>query len=349
MLGSIAILTFGTASVVFIQSLWQLYLLWGVVVGIGIGGTAGVLGATVASRWFLARRGLVVGILSSGHAAGQMVFLPVLMAVIVFGSWRYAMALLSAVLLAVILPLVVLLMKDDPSEVGATLDGSSSVPGPTNAGSADKPSREATISIRVAARNPAFWLLAGSFFICGGTSGGLIGTHLIPYSIDHGISEVGAAGAIGLMGLMNFVGTTGSGWLSDRVDKRKLLAAVYAFRAVSLIILPFVSDFSGLTIFAIVYGLDWLATGPPTVGLVADHFGRRSVGGIMGWNFLSHQVGAAIMAYVGGAMRVSLGAYVPAFLMGAILAFVAAGLALRVDKPQLAASAQPLAGAASTA
>ena len=335
MLLSLVVLSVGTIGLLFMQALWQLHLLWGVVIGIGIGGTAGILSATVATRWFNKHKGLVVGILSSSHSAGQMVFIPVLMAVVVFGTWRNAILLLVVTLLALVLPMVFLLMRDDPSDVGVGVDGIEVAPMTVAERAADLKAQIAQIvPMRHVVRSPDFWLLALSFSICGGTSGGLIGTHLIPHSIDKGIPEVGAATAIGVMGLMNFVGTTGSGWLSDRVDKRKLLAVVFTFRSLSLLVLPFINDVVGLTVFAVLYGIDWLATAPPMVGIITERWGRRSVGSIMGWIFLSHQFGAATMAYLAGAIQVETGEYVIAFFSAAFLALIAAGFALRISRFQ---------------
>jgi predicted MFS family arabinose efflux permease len=183
-----------------------------------------------------------------------------------------------------------------------------------------------------AVRVPEFWLLAGSFFICGATSNGLIGTHLIPHSIDHGIPEVTAAGALALMGAMNFAGTLASGWLTDRFDPRKLLACYYSLRGLSLLLLPFVTSFSGLAVFAVVFGLDYIATVPPTSALAADIFGRRNVGTVFGWVFFAHQVGAALAAYLGGLARVAWGDYQLAFLAAGVLAIMGGAMALRVNR-----------------
>ncbi|MHB9092474.1 MAG: MFS transporter, partial [Chloroflexota bacterium] len=179
---------------------------------------------------------------------------------------------------------------------------------------------------------PAFWLLSGSFFICGATSNGLIGTHLIPHSLDHGIPEVTAAGLLGLMGTMNFIGTMASGWLTDRYSPRLLLACYYFFRALSLFALPFLGDATGLAAFAVVFGLDYIATVPPTATLVADVFGRRNVGAVFGWVFFAHQMGAALAASLGGLARDTLGDYGAAFLAAGVLAVIASLLSLRIDR-----------------
>jgi MFS family permease len=340
MVGSLALLVFGVGATTFMQEFWQLVLLWGIVVGLGAGGTASVLAATVAHRWFVAQRGLALGILNSAASTGQLIFLPLLMAVIVAAGWRVGSWMLVAVTLGLI-PLLVLWMRNEPGDVGLEPYGlGEGDASPT--GRAASTDVSASVPLSEVFRSSTFWLLAGSFFVCGGTSNGLIGTHLIPHSIDHGFPEVAAAATVGVMGGMNFVGTLLSGWLIDRVDARKLLSVVYALRGVSLFILPFVIDFSGLFIFAVIYGLDWFATVPPTIALTADAFGKRSVGSVFGWIFLSHQIGAALAASVSGAIRVWLGDYQLAFLMGGVMALIAAGLALRIPQPRREAQLSPV-------
>jgi predicted MFS family arabinose efflux permease len=216
-------------------------------------------------------------------------------------------------------------MRDEPAQLGLQPYGG---PAPRPAAGTEAQGNV----LLVALRSPAFWLLAGSFFVCGATSMGLVGTHFIPHSVDHGIGEVTAASALALMGAMNFVGTLGSGWLTDRYDPRKLLAFYYTFRGLSLLFLPFIGDFAGLTVFAIVFGLDYIATVPPTVALVADTFGRRHVGAIFGWVFFSHQIGAALAAYLGGVARVTLGDYTFAFLVAGLLAIMGGLMALSITR-----------------
>ena len=184
--------------------------------------------------------------------------------------------------------------------------------------------------LRSALKTSTFWLLAGSYFVCGATANGLVGTHLIPHAIDRGIPEITAAATVGVMGGLNFVGTTLSGWVIDYVAAKKWLALIYVLRAVSLFILPFVTDFSGLFIFAVIYGLDWFASVAPTIAIASDTFGKRSVGIIYGWVFVFHQIGGAVAATAAGAVRVSLGEYHYAFLAGGVMALIAAGLALSI-------------------
>jgi predicted MFS family arabinose efflux permease len=271
----------------------------------------------------------VLGLFGAASSAGQLVFVPVLMGSVVVIGWRASNLLLAAAAALVLIP-VFFLMRDEPADVGQRPYGAPP-DAPLAARAAGTRGRESGI-MRRALRVPEFWLLAGSFFVCGATSTGLIGTHLIPHSIDHGISEVTAAGALALMGSMNFLGTLASGWLTDRYDPRKLLACYYFFRGLSLFVLPFVGGFSGLAVFAVLFGLDYIATVPPTSALAADIFGRRHVGTVFGWIFFSHQVGAALAAYLGGVARVYLGDYQFAFVVAGVLAVLAAAMALRVDR-----------------
>jgi sugar phosphate permease len=314
------------------REFWHLVLLWGVVVGLGAGGVGSVLSATVANRWFMARRGLVLGILNSASSTGQLIFIPLLMAVIVYAGWRAGSLMLVAVVVTLI-PLVFFWMRDDPADVGLEPYGSGEQGAASSVSLASLrgvSKGSGSVPLSEVFSSSTFWFLAGSFFICGATSGGLIGVHLIPYSIDQGIPEVTAAATVGIMGGLNFVGTVFAGWAVDRVAARKLLAVVYALRGVSLFILPFVTSVSGLFLFAVIYGLDWFASVPPTITLTADSFGKRSVGSVFGWVFLSHQIGAAFAASAAGVIRVSFGDYQWAFIGGGVLAMVGACLALLI-------------------
>ncbi len=342
MMGAIATWATGLALTPFMSSIWQLYILWGVLVGMGTGAGGSVIAATVSARWFVARRGLIVGLLGTATSTGQLIFIPVLMSVVVNYGWRAGSLLLLGAG-AIVLTAIVLFMRNDPKDVGQQPYGAGTAAAAATAAQEDQP----PISIRDAVRAPEFWLLAGAFFTCGGTSNGLIGTHLIPHSIDHGIPAVTAATTVAVMGGLNAVGTIGSGWLTDRYDPRKLLAMYYAGRGLSLFILPFVNDFTGLMVFAIAFGLDWFATVPPTVTLTARRFGRRSVGTIYGWTFCAHQIGAATMAFGAGAIRVAFGDYQLAFLAGGLLAMMGAGMAFMVRvSPPRPATTTPAAAAA---
>lgn len=332
MLGSLSLLVVGVSATTFMKEYWQLVLLWGVVVGLSAGGVGSVLSATVTNRWFMARRGLVLGILNSASSTGQLIFLPLLMAVIVYAGWRVGSLMLVVVVLTLI-PLVFFWMRDDPADVGLEPYGSGEQGAASSVSLASLrgvSKGSGSVPLSEVFSSSTFWFLAGSFFICGATSGGLIGVHLIPHSIDQGIPEVTAAATVGIMGGLNFVGTVFAGWAVDRVAARKLLAVVYALRGVSLFILPFVTSVSGLFLFAVIYGLDWFASVPPTITLTADSFGKHSVGSVFGWVFLSHQIGAAFAASAAGVIRVSFGDYQWAFIGGGVLAMVGACLALLI-------------------
>lgn len=323
LVAGVGLIGVGLAGMLVMQTIWQFNLLWGLIVGVGTGAVANVLGATVANRWFLVHRGLVVGLLGAASSAGQLFFLPALMQVTVSLGWRVAIGLLVAVA-AALLPFIALLMRNRPADIGARAIGDD------GSAAAIAAAVERGTPLGEAVRTRDFWLLAGSFFICGYTSNGLVGTHLIPHALEHGFTEVAAAGAVGLMGMMNIVGTLGSGWLSDRYDNRKLLASYYGFRALSILALPFIFEYHELLIFSIVYGLDWIATVPPTVSLTASRFGRASLGTLYGWIFCSHMIGAAIAAYAGGFFHTVLGDYHLIFISAALLGIVAVGLSMNI-------------------
>ena len=309
-------------------TLGQFTLLWGILSGIGTGVASAVLGATVANRWFTRRRGLILGLFGAATSAGQMIFTPLLIVLIEGLGWRGSVAILGGVALLTLLP-VLTLMRDTPADLGLEPYG-----GP--APSAGEPSLGMARTVARAVHVPEFWLLAGSFFICGATSNGVIGVHFIPHSIDQGIAQGTAASVLALMGAMNFVGSIGSGFLTDRIDPRKLLACYYFFRGLSLFLLPFVSHLWGLAIFAVFFGLDYIATVPPTAALVADIFGRRAVGVVFGWVFSAHQIGAASSAYLSGLLRANVGSYASAFLIAGNLALIGTLLALRIDRTRRA-------------
>lgn len=329
MLSSLTILSLGLVGTTFVTQLWQFILLWGVVVGLGAGGMSGVLSASVAHRWFVARRGIVLGFLNAGPSTGQIVFLPLMMFLIQYGGWRFGSYALVSITSTCVL-LVWLFMRDEPSDVG--LEPYNQGPGASaNAtSSAANASAGPSMGILDAVKTPTFWLLCGVYFVCGGTANGLIGTHLIPYTLDRGFDPTAAATTVGIMGGMNFLGTLLSGWLTDRVDSRKLLAIVFAFRAAALFFLPFVDGIGGLMVFAVVYGLDWFATVPPVVTLAGQTFGKQSIGRIIGWIFLAHQLGGAAMAMGGGLVFSYFGDYEMAFFAGGFLGLLAAGFAISI-------------------
>jgi sugar phosphate permease len=332
MVVSLALVAAGVGLTTLMTASWQLALLWGGVVGLGTGTMATMLGAIVANRWFTERRGLVLGLLTASSATGQLVFLPLLASMVVHFGWRSAVLLVAGVAL-VILPLVALLMRDDPRDVGLRPFGERD-DAPTRPQPPRMTAAAPLVGLMIGLRSRDFWLLAGSFFICGLSTNGLIGTHLIPASMEHGIPEITAASLLASIGVLDILGTTVSGWLSDRWDNRYLLGWYYGLRGLSLLFLPYAfgSAYLGLAAFAVFYGLDWVATVPPTARLAADSFGRENVGIMFGWIAAFHQVGAATAAYGGGLLRTWLGDYQVTFMSAGLVCLIAAGLVLRIGQ-----------------
>ncbi len=332
MLGALGAIAAGVALTPLMQHSWHLVVLWGFVVGSGTGVIANVLAATVAARWFTARRGLVMGLLTSSAAAGQLLFLPLLAAVIGAFGWRAMSLILAGIVLALLFP-VAKLMRERPQDVGLAAYGEAagtSAPPPARPGN---PVRVAFAALGTGLRSRDFWLLAGSFFVCGASTNGLIGTHLVAACLDKGMTEVAAASMLAMMAIFNFVGATGSGWLSDRMDNRVLLAVYYSLRGLSLLYLPYAFDsFYTLGLFVVFYGLDWIATVPPTVRLTANAFGKDNTGIMFGWISASHQLGGAAAAYLAGVIRVDMGNYTQAFIISGALCFVAAVLVMMIGR-----------------
>jgi predicted MFS family arabinose efflux permease len=324
LLGSLTLMAASTFTSLFMTQSWQYLLTWGVLSGIGTGGVTAVLGAAVVNRWFATRQGLVMGFLTASTATGSLIFLPLMAMMSDGGHWRGVVIFVSAGC-AILIPIVALLMPERPSDIGTTRFGEAADLGSAPAGRGDRSLGLAFSTLRQAARAPIFWLLWGTFFICGLTTNGLVGTHLIAYCGDHGIPPVQAAGLLSLMGLFDLFGTMASGWLTDRYDPRRLLFVYYGFRGLSLIILPFLGFGPvGLTIFAVFYGLDWIATVPPTVRLANLHFGERAAPIVFGWVLMGHQVGAAVAAVGAGLVRQQTGSYQPAFILAGFFGVAAA-------------------------
>jgi sugar phosphate permease len=342
---STIIVALGMLTSTLVNAPWQLTLLWGLVVGGGTGMTALVLGATVANRWFVNRRGLVIGIMTASSATGQLLFLPGYAAIDAAFGWRAVLYAVCAVMFLLV-PLIIWLMRDNPADVGLTAYGE---PADQKAQPAPAAAPAGAIAaafgaLRMAVVSKDFWLLSSGFFVCGLSTNGLIGSHLIAACSDHGIAQVKAAGLLALMGAFDLVGTVASGWLSDRWSNQKLLCIYYALRGLSLIFLPAALDnsFVTLSIFAAFYGLDWFATLPPTIRLTTSTFGRTLAPLVFGWMFVAHQVGAAIAAYGAGLTRTVEGTYAPAFISSGVLCLVAGLLCLLIGRP-LAADKAPTA------
>jgi len=318
-LAAVALLSASVALTTQMHAQWQLTLLWGVLVGTGTGVTSMVLAAIIANRWFDARRGLVLGILSAANATGQLIFLPSLAGLVESHGWRSAALLVSAAA-AVVFLVVLVFMRDRPEDLGLLPYGR-----PVGAVIPQQRPLAPLQALAMASRTRAFWLLAGTFFVCGASTNGLIGTHLIAACHDYGIHEVRSAQLLAMMGIFDILGTTASGWLTDRYSSRHLLFGYYTLRGISLLFLPLTlqEGASSLVIFAVFYGLDWIATVPPTVRLTSEAFGRENTGVIYGWIGASHQLGASMAAFGAGAIRTMLGDYQVAFWTAGLLCVVA--------------------------
>lgn len=328
------VISLGALGTTQMSAPWQLIALWGVVVGIGSGCMATVFAATVATRWFVAKRGLVTGTLTAATATGQLIFLPLLSRLATDVGWRWV-GFTVAVSASAAIPVVWLLLRDDPADVGLLPYGApDNYIAPTRVTNPIGTAFRALDDVR---SSGAFWLLFGSFFICGLSTNGLIQTHFISAAHDHHIDETTAAGLLALVGVFDVIGTIGSGWLTDRVDPRRLLFTYYALRGLSLMVLDPALDArnAGLWTFMVFYGLDWVATVPPTVALCAQQFGRERGAVVYGWVFAGHQLGAALMAWGAGALRDSTGSYRAAWITAGVCCLVAAAGTQRIggDRP----------------
>ncbi|WP_412748622.1 MFS transporter [Krasilnikovia sp. M28-CT-15] len=328
-MGALLLVAAGSGLTVLMNATWQLVLCWGVLVGLGTGSMALAFVATVTNRWFVHRRGLVTGVLTAGGAAGQLIFLPVLARLTADHGWRAAALTVAGAALLVV-PLVWWRLRDRPADLGVTAYGAGPDDAPPTTNQAGGAARAALTALRQAAGTRPFWLLAGGFAICGATTNGLIGTHFIPAAHDHGMPETVAAGLLALVGLFDIAGTIASGWLTDRVDSRLLLGAYYALRGLSLLVLPALfaaTAHPSMVVFILFYGLDWVATVPPTVALCREYFGASGAI-VFGWVFAAHQVGAALAATAAGLVRDRLGAYDAAWYSAGGLALAASMLSL---------------------
>jgi predicted MFS family arabinose efflux permease len=339
---ALGLIAAGSGLAVGVTASWQLVLFWGVLIGLGTGSMALVFAAVVANRWFVQRRGLVMGVLTAASATGQLIFLPVLAWMSERSGWRSASLLVSAAALAVI-PLVWLRLRNDPSDLGvapygAPADPPVGNPGPTlspSPAAGPGPARRAVETLAVAARTRTFWALAVGFAICGASTNGLIATHFIPSAHDHGMPETTAAGLLAVVGVFDIVGTVASGWLTDKLNPRLLLAAYYGLRGAGLLMLPgLLSDslHPSMIAFVVVYGLDWVATVPPTAALCREAFGEAGQV-VFGWVFAAHQIGAAVVSVGAGVIRDTTGQYTLAWVGAACLCLVAAFVSTQVGRP----------------
>ncbi|MEU4424346.1 MFS transporter [Actinoplanes sp. NPDC024001] len=327
-MGALLLVSAGSGLTLWMSQSWQLMLCWGVLVGLGTGSLALGFVATITGRWFVRHRGLVTGVLTAGGATGNLIFLPVLAQLTQSHGWRTAALTVSVAALAVV-PLIWWRLRDHPADLGVTAFGGT-IAAERPAKPAGGAARNALSALRDAARTRPFWLLAGGFAICGATTNGLVGTHFIPAAHDHGMPQTTAAGLLALVGIFDIAGTIASGWLTDRVDSRILLGAYYALRGLSLLVLPSLfaaTAHPSMLVFILFYGLDWVATVPPTVTLCREYFGERGAV-VFGWVFASHQFGAAVAATAAGLVRDRLGEYTFAWYGAGALAILASILSL---------------------
>jgi predicted MFS family arabinose efflux permease len=324
------VLLAGSGASCFMTTPWELYLTWGLMIGIGAGAGAVGMAAAVANRWFAVRRGLVMGLLTAANATGQLIFLPILASLAQHDGWR-SVSITVTLAVAVMIPVVALLLPERPSDIGLAPFGATEEP--VNVPSTRNPFTVAILALRRGAGSLDFWLLAGSFGICGLSTNGLIGTHLIAYCVDHGIPEVTGASFLASFGIFNMLGATASGWFTDRYNPRVLLFWYFGLRGLSLVILPFTSfDVASLSAFALFYGLDWIATVPPTFALTNLVFGRKDGPVMMSWIYASHQIGGALAAVGAGAVRSFTGSYLLAFLSAGLACLLASLLVLRIAR-----------------
>lgn len=332
-MSALAAVSIGAFLTIFMSKPWHLVLLWGVVVGIGTGSMALVFAATVASRWFYERRGLVTGALTAAAATGQLIFLPALSTLAINNGWK-SVSITIAAAAALVIPLIWWGLNEKPRDIGHKPYGAPDdwqEPEQLTGNAA----RNAITALKNGAKVRDFWLLFGTFFVCGLTTNGLIGTHLIPAAHDHGMNEVVAASLLAMIGVFDVIGTLASGYLTDRVDPRKLLLFYYGLRGLSLMLLPsilFATVHPSTLVFIIFYGLDWVATVPPTIALCRTVLGPQYGTVIYGWVFTGHQIGAAVAALGAAILRVKLGDYALSFYIGGVLCIFAAAAVLLIAK-----------------
>ena len=330
---AVGMIVAGILASMAMTQVWELVALWGIIVGIGTGMVALVLGATIASRWFVQRRGLVVGMLTASSATGQLIFLPLIAKLTVVYGWRSALVFVVAMLLVAGF-VALMVLRDRPADVGLAPFGERAIqPAPKQDLRLTAMMASPLRALYAVRASRTFWALFTTFFVCGLSTNGLIQTHWVSLCGDYGIAPVAAAGALAVIGAFDFVGTILSGWLSDRYDNRWLLFMYYGLRGLSLIVLPF-TDFSviGLSAFTVFYGLDWVATVPPTVRLTAERFGAENANLTFGWIFTAHQLGAATAAFGAGFARTEFATYLPSLYIAGVACVLAAGLVLTIGR-----------------
>jgi len=332
-MSALTLVAISSTSTIFMTQPWHLWALWGIGVGVGTGSMALVFAATIANRWFVARKGIVIGALTAATASGQLVFLPMLSYFAINYGWK-SVSLTVGTAAALVIPFIYFFLKEKPEALGMTPYGAPSdwqppAPNELSAG------RIAIDTLRVSSKSRDFWILFGTFLVCGLSTNGLIGTHFIPAAHDHGMAETVAAGLLALIGLFDVIGTLFSGYLTDRIDPRKLLFFYYGLRGLSLFLLPsilFSSVHPSTLVFVIFYGLDWVATVPPTLVLCRMVMGNQRSAVVYGWVFVGHQIGASIAALGAAVLRVKLGDYAAAFYISGAMCLVASFAVLQIAK-----------------
>ena len=341
---ALALLGVGSIASAFVTSLWQLFVTAGVLMAIGAGGAALSTGSAIVTRWFDKHRGMAMGIAAGGMSAGQLVFVPLATKLTYAYGWRASFLWLGVGLLVLIVPVSRWLLRDTPEQRGLRPIGATGPKQTTADIAADQ--RAGRVSVSEAAQTLPFWLLMGSFFVCGYTSNGMVLTHFMPHALEHNFTAMQASTALGVMGAMNLIGTMGAGWLCDRFGRRGPLALYYFIRGVSLVFLLYVWNVPSLHLWAALFGLNYISTVPPTTTLTANIYGRFSVGELSGWIFFSHQVGSALGAAGAGWIFELTGSYAPAFASAAVMAFLAAGMALMIREAPV--RSRPLSAAPAT-
>ena len=332
-MSALTTVSLGAFLTIFIQTPWQLIATWGVIVGTGTGSMALVFAATVANRWFVAKRGLVTGVLTAASATGQLIFLPGLSHLAHTYSWKSVSITVSSFAMLVV-PFVYFFLRERPADMGllpygAPLDWQPPAKSELSAGAL------AIDTLKQSSKRKDFWYLFGSFFVCGLSTSGLIGTHFIPAAHDHGMMDTLAASLLALVGIFDVIGTLFSGWLTDRYDPRKLLFFYYGLRGLSLFLLPsilFSSIHPSTMVFVIFYGLDWVATVPPTIMLCRAVLGPQRASVVYGWVFAGHQIGGATAAFGAAVLRVKLGDYAAAFYISGVMCIITSYFVLQIAK-----------------
>jgi MFS family permease len=337
---SLIVLGGGAIGAASVHALWQLYVTTGLLMGIGSGGLGLATGSVIAARWFEARRGLAIGIAAGGMSAGQLVVIPLAAALMLWFGWRASFFWLGLGALALVLPLAMWLIRNEPADRGVRAYGAA---GATLTAAQTLDARRAgRVGIVEAAQYSQFWLLMATFFVCGYTTNGMVLTHFMPHALEHSFTELQASTALGIMGAMNVLGTIASGWICDRFGRRGPLATYYLLRGISLIFLVYVWNVQSLHLWAAIYGLNYISTVPPTTTLTASIFGRYSVGELSGWIFFAHQVGAALGAAIAGWVFEIYGSYTPAFISAGLLGILAAALTLLIrEEPVITRGMEP--------